>query len=210
MCTYERPSSSEQTSLDPVLVQQAQSSAELTVHLTFSRTESGLTTYETVSDCKKERGYDNVEANRKSSTVSEGRSGIQERARENTVLVSGEKGIQQPSTLCDEKEENNDHVYAVVHKERKGRASFEVSAREKTPGRPYEETSDLLVKRASCVDLKCQPPSLTQENRSSHQTESGLENNTEAAGNETPQAGGNIEYLYAVVDKTKKKKNRHR
>ena len=90
MCTYERPSSSEQTSLDPVLVQQAQSSAELTVHLTFSRTESGLTTYETVSDCKKERGYDNVEANRKSSTVSEGRSGIQERARENTRFPSQE------------------------------------------------------------------------------------------------------------------------
>ena len=65
-------------------------------------------------------------------------------------------------------------------------------------------------KRASCVDLTCQPPSLTQENRSSHQTESGLKNNTEAAGNETPQAGGNIEYLYAVVDKTKEKKNRHR
>ena len=143
---FERPSSSEQTSLDPVQVQQAQSSAELTVHLTFSRTESGLTTYETVSDCKKERGYDNVETNRKSSSVSEGRSGIQERARENTVLVSGDKGIQQPSTLCDEEEENKDHF---VHKERKGRASFEVSAREKTPGRPYEETSDLLVKRAS-------------------------------------------------------------
>lgn len=90
MCTYERPLSSEQTSLDPVQVQQAQSSAELTVHLTFSRTESGLTTYETMSDCKKERGYDNVEANRKSSTVSEGRSGIQERARENTRFPSQE------------------------------------------------------------------------------------------------------------------------
>ena len=48
------------------------------------------------------------------------------------MLVSGDRGIQQPSTLCDEKEENKDHVYAVVHKERKGRASSEVSAREKT------------------------------------------------------------------------------
>ena len=72
MCTYERPSSSEQTSLDPVHVQQTHSSAELTVHLTFSRTESGLTTYETVSDCKKERGYDNVGTNRKSSSVRRG------------------------------------------------------------------------------------------------------------------------------------------
>ena len=54
------------------------------------------------------------------------------------MLVSGDRGIQQPSTLCDEKEENKDHVYAVVHKERKGRASSEVSVREKTSGRPYE------------------------------------------------------------------------
>ena len=68
----------------------------------------------------------------------EGHSDIQERAGENTVLVSGDRGIQQPSALCDEKEENKDHVYAVVHKERKGRASSEVSAREKTSGRPYE------------------------------------------------------------------------
>ena len=203
MCTYEKPSSSELTSLDPVLVQQTQSSAELTVHLTLSRTESGLTTYETVSDCKRECGYDNIETNRKLSSVSEGCSDIQERAPENTVLVSGEKGIQQPPALCDQKEENKDHVYAVVHKERKGRASSEVSALEKTAGRPQEETSGLPVQWASCVD---QSPSLTPENGSSYQTDSGLDNNTEATGGETPQAGGNTEYLYAAVDKTKKKK----
>ena len=203
MCTYEKPSSSELTSLDPVLVQQTQSSAELTVHLTLSRTESGLATYETVSDCKRECGYDNIETNRKLSSVSEGCSDIQERAPENTVLVSGEKGIQQPPALCDKKEENKDHVYAVVHKERKGRASSEVSALEKTAGRPQEETSGLPVQWASCVD---QSPSLTPENGSSHQTDSGLDNNTEATGSETHQAGGNTEYLYAAVDMTKKKK----
>ena len=203
ICTYEKPSSSELTSLDPVLVQQTQSSAELTVHLTLSRTESGLATYETVSDCKRECGYDNIETNRKLSSVSEGCSDIQERAPENTVLVSGEKGIQQPPALCDKKEENKDHVYAVVHKERKGRASSEVSALEKTAGRPQEETSGLPVQWASCVD---QSPSLTPENGSSHQTDTGLDNNTEATGSEAPQAGGNTEYLYAAVDMTKKKK----
>ena len=201
MCTYEKPSSSELTSLDPVLVQQTQSSAELTVHLTLSRTESGLATYETVSDCKRECGYDNIETNRKLSSVSEGCSDIQERAPENTVLVSGEKGIQQPPALCDKKEENKDHVYAVVHKERKGRASSGVSALERTAGHLQEEASGLPVQWASCVD---QSPSLTPEDRSSHQTDSGLD--TEAAGSETPQAGGNTEYLYAAVDKTKKKK----
>ena len=185
-----------------MLVQQTQSSAELTVHLTLSRTESGLATYETVSDCKRECGYDNIETNRKLSSVSEGCSDIQERAPENTVLVSGEKGIQQPPALCDKKEENKDHVYAVVHKERKGRASSEMSALEKTAGRPQEETSVLPVQWASCVD---QSPSLTPENGSSHQTDTGLDNNTEATGSEAPQAGGNTEYLYAAVDMTKKK-----
>lgn len=186
-----------------MLVQQTQSSAELTVHLTLSRTESGLATYETVSDCKRECSYDNNETNRKLSSVSEGCSDIQERAPENTVLVIGEKGIQQPPALCDKKEENKDHVYAVVHKERKGRTSSEVSALEKTAGHPQEETSGLPVQWASHVD---QSPSLTPENGSSHQTDSGLDNNTEAAGSQTPQAGGNTDYLYAAVDMTKKKK----
>ena len=38
ICIYEKPSSSEQTSpVDPVLVQNTQSSVELTTHLTLSR-----------------------------------------------------------------------------------------------------------------------------------------------------------------------------
>ena len=37
-CTYEVPLSSELQSIDPVLIQQMQSSAELTVHLTLSQT----------------------------------------------------------------------------------------------------------------------------------------------------------------------------
>ena len=94
-CTYEVPQSSELQSIDPVLVQQMQSSAELTVHLTLSQTESGPATYETLSDCVKECEYDDVdETNRKSRSVSEGYSDIQERTPENTMLVSGDKGIQ--------------------------------------------------------------------------------------------------------------------
>ena len=58
--------------------------------------------------------------------MSEGYSDIQEKARENTVLVSGEKGIQQPLALCDKKEEGKDYVYAVVHKERKSGASQKI------------------------------------------------------------------------------------
>ncbi|XP_022807384.1 uncharacterized protein LOC111344421 [Stylophora pistillata] len=191
------PSTSEQLSIDdPVLVHQTQSSAELTVHLTLSRTESELATYETASDRKKECEVDNIDET-KSMLMGEGRSDFQEQARDNTTLVSGERGIKQPATLCSEKEENKDHVYAVVHKDRKGRASSEASTLKNTPDPPQKGTSGFLVNRASCVDCI---------DRLSHQTDSGLEKSKKAAGSKTLQAGGNIEHLYAAVDKTNKKK----
>ncbi|XP_027055389.1 uncharacterized protein LOC113682420 [Pocillopora damicornis] len=197
-CTYEVPLSSELQSIDPVLIQQMQSSAELTVHLTLSQTESVPATCETVGDCKKECEWDNIdETNRKSRSVREGYSDIQERARENTVLVSGEKGIQQPHTLRDNKEENKDHVYAVVQKERKDRASSKANTLKTPSDRPQEGTRGSPVNWGSYVDCV---------DRSSHPTDSWLGNNAKAAESKTPQAGGNIEYLYAAVDKTKRKK----
>ena len=106
--------------MDPVFGQQIQSSAEVTVHLTLSQTESGPITHDPASACKKECEHDHLdETNRRSWSMSEECSDIQEKARENTVLVSGEKGIQQPLALCDKKVEGKDYVYAVVHKERK-------------------------------------------------------------------------------------------
>ena len=194
-CTYEVSPSSELQSIDPVLGQQIQSSAEVTVHLTLSQTESGPITHDTASDCKKECEHDHLdETNRKSWSMSEGCSDIQERAREDTVLVSGEKRIEQPPAVCDKKEEGEDYVYAVVHKERKGGASSGASTLKKSSVRPQEGTG-LPVNRGSCVDCN---------DRSSHPTNSGLDKNTEAADSETLQAGGNSEY--AAVDKTKKKK----
>ena len=197
-CTYEVPLSSELQSIDPVLIQQMQGSAKLTVHLTLSQTESVPAAYETVSDCKKECEWDNIdETNRKSRSVREGYSDTQERARENTVLVSGEKGIQQPHTLCDNKEENKDHVYAVVQKERKDRASSKANTLKTPSDRPQEGTRGSPVNWGSYVDCV---------DRSLHPTDSWLGNNAKAAESKTPQAGGNIEYLYAAVDKTKRKK----
>ena len=197
-CTYEVPPSSELQSIDPVLGQQIQSSAEVTVHLTLSQTESGPITHDPASDCKKECEHDHLdETNRKSWSMSEGCSDIQEKARENTVLVNGEKGIQQPLALCHKKkEEGKDYVYAVVHKERKGGASSGASTLKKSSDHPQEGTGS-PVNRRSCVDCN---------DRSSHPTDLGLDKNTEAAESEIPQAGGNSEYLYAAVDKTKKKK----
>ena len=53
------------------------------------------------------------------------------------------------------------------------------------------------MNRGSCVDCT---------DFSSYPTESGLDNNTNAAESETPQAGGSIKYLYAAIDKKKKEK----
>ena len=169
-CTYEVPPSSELQSIDPAHIQQIQSSAALTVHLTLSQAESGLATYEEVSDCSKECVYDDTdESYRKKRPAGEECSDIKERAQENTELVSGEKGIQH-SPLCNKKEEERHHAYAVVHKERKERGNAEASTLIKSSCRPQEGTSRVSVE------------------------------------SETPQAGGSIEYLYAAVDKTKKKK----
>ena len=76
-----------------------------------------------MSDCSKECEYDDIdESYRKKRPAGGECSDIKERARENTELVSGEKGIQH-SPLCDKKEEERHHVYAVVHKERKERGN---------------------------------------------------------------------------------------
>ena len=99
--------------------------------------------------------------------------------------------------MCDKKEEEKDYVYAVVHKQRKRGAISGASTLKKLSDRPQERTSGLPVNRGSCVDCI---------GRSLHPTNSGLDNNTEAAESETPQAGGNSEYLYAAFDKTKKEK----
>ena len=197
-CTHEVPPSSELQSIDPVHVKEIRSSAALTAHLALSPTESGLATYQSVSDCKNECEYDDIaDTYRNSRPASEGYSDIHESAQENSVVVSGEKGKQQPTALCDKEEENKDHLYAVVHKERKGRASSEASALKKSSYHPQEEISGLPVNRRSCVDcIGC----------SSHPTESGLDNNTEAPESKTPQAGASIKYLYAAVNKTKNKK----
>ncbi|PFX13538.1 uncharacterized protein LOC111345921 [Stylophora pistillata] len=113
------------------------------------------------------------------------------------MRIRGKKGIEQPRTLCDEKEENKDNVYAVVHKERKGKNSSEASALKTSSGRPQEGASGLPVSQVSGV--RC-------IGRSSHQPDSGLDNIAKAVESETPQAGGNNEYLYASVDMTTKRK----
>ncbi|PFX13722.1 hypothetical protein AWC38_SpisGene22169 [Stylophora pistillata] len=199
-CTYEVPPSSEMQSIDPVHIQETQSSTELTVHLTLSQTESRLATHETRSDCKEESEYNDMdETNGNLRSGSEGCSEIQERERERekATMISGKKEIDQPPTLCGEKEENKDNVYAVVHKERKDKVNSEASALKTFPGRPQEGASGFPVYKASGVDCT---------GRSSHQTDLGFDNITKTAESETPQAGGNNEYLYAAVDMTTKKK----
>ncbi|PFX16635.1 hypothetical protein AWC38_SpisGene19073, partial [Stylophora pistillata] len=197
-CTYEVPPSSELQSIDPVDVQQTQISTELTVHLTLSQTESGLATYETGSDCKKESEHNDMdETNRKARSESKGCSKIQERERKKVMMVGSKQGIEQPPTLCAEKEEKKDSIYAVVHKERKSKVNSEANALKTSLGRPQEGASGLPVNKASHVDYT---------GRSSDQTDLGLDNIAKSAESETLQAAGKNEYLYAAVDMTTKKK----
>ena len=96
-------------------------------------------------------------------------------------MVSDKRGIEQPSSSCDEKEGKKDYVY----KKGKGRASSKAGALKNLPNHPRKGTSWLPGDRTSFI---------------------GLEVNTRTAMNETPKTGKNTDYLYAVVDKTKKKR----
>ena len=219
LCTYEIPSTSEQQSTDHVDVQQTRSCAELTVHLTLSRVETGLTTYETVRDCNEECDYATVEkSNRKLRPNEEGHSSPQDRKGKETES-EGVRGAseQAPTTVDDgdnDKEKEKDHVYAVVHKDRKGRASgasfhnkARCSLKEETSGLPVNRSSSVgPVSRLSSLGSGNRFSSMEPANRSSFATEKGVDINAEAAEEKTPGAGENTEYLYAVVDKANKKK----
>ena len=212
LCTYEIPSTSDEQSIDHV--HQTQSCAEHTVHI--SRMDAGPTTYETVSDHKKECEYATIDkSNRKSRSNGEGYSAHQDRKGTETESDGGRGALDQSPTSVDDgdndKEKEKEHVYAVVHKDKKGRASgassenrAQCSQQEGTSGLPVDRSSP--VGPGSLLSSGNRFSSMEPVNRSSLATETGLDINAAAAEEKTPGAGENTEYLYAVVDKANKKK----
>ncbi|PFX28326.1 hypothetical protein AWC38_SpisGene6915 [Stylophora pistillata] len=209
MCSYDKPLSAAQTSVDPVLVQQRQSPTEVTVNLTLSRTESDLATHEKVSECQNECKYVDIDdTHRKSRSAYEEFLDVQERTRNNSMPSDhpekGTSGLSVNPASCIEIEDytkaavnetlqagkNAEHLYEVLDNTNKKDHDYAVVHKQRN-GRVCSETCALK-----------ESPGRPQKGTS------GLPvNRASCVGiEETPQASEKAEYLYAVVDKRNKKK----
>ena len=190
------------------------SSSQLRVYVNLSPSEDGLDTYETVNEEKKEHTYDDVKNINGESKFhnSELLSHHQEAKMQNepsdgcliptdpSIMVHAERNLPSYRGNTMENDERKDHVYAVVHiQPEQGKVTF-------------------------CKDLVVQGESLDSTRPSQHYVNDGhseeFENfassgpekevtnsGTTAAGEPTTQSGDKSkEYLYAVVDKAKKRR----
>ncbi|XP_078370354.1 uncharacterized protein LOC144654129 [Oculina patagonica] len=185
----------------------------------------GLDTYETVDDCKKEHTYAAVKNTTKMSRPDRGESFTRE--EEAVSQTRPEDGYSPeldatkklethgvPDVNDEKQKENKAHVYAVVHRDGRGkvsRASCQAKAARcslKDDGSldPANRSSSVSGSPLSSVQSVDRMSSVNPVDRSSSAIETGL-NTNEAVPEEDALAGDKIKnYLYAVVDKTNKKK----
>ena len=188
-----------------------ESSSQLRVYLNLSPSEDGLDTYETVNEEKQEHTYADIKNSNGESRCdnSELFSHQQEARMQNepgdgyliptdqSIMVHAERNLQSYGDKSMENCERKDHVYAVVHiQPGQGKVTF---------------CKDLAVQGES-LDAK-RPSQLHTndekfENLASSIPEKEVTNSgTAAEGEPNTQSGDESkEYLYAVVDKAKKKR----
>ena len=212
-CTYKKPLSPGQQSVEHGRHLES-SAAEVTVHVTLSRTKAGLDTYETIGD-QQGPTYANIKqinmkylTNREQSSTHEDGTAKQTQSEDEHCLPLESSPLDATNKLeahgvadvkTAEKQENKDHVYAIVHKDSKGRDSA-ASVHAKTPcSKRLEPVSPACsavkpVNRSSTAD----PADHSYARPCSVE----LVNNPQEALEEDEKQ----DYLYAVVDKANKKK----
>ena len=212
-CTYKKPLSPGQQSVEHGRHLES-SAAEVTVHVTLSRTKAGLDTYETIGD-QQGPTYANVkeinkkyQTNREEYLTREDGTAEQTQSEDEHCFPLESSQLDATNKLeahggadvkTAEKQENKDHVYAIVHKDNKGRDST-ATVHAKTP----------CSKRLEPASTGCS--AVKPENRSSTADPADhsyarpcsveLVNNSQEALEEDEKK----DYLYAVVDKANKKK----
>ena len=191
-----------------------ESSSQLRVYLNLSPSEVGLDTYETVNEEKQEHTYADIKnSNGESRCDNSELSSHQQEARmqnepsdgyliptDQSIMVHTERNLQRYGDNSMENDERKDHVYAVVHiQPAQGKVTF---------------CKDLVVQGES-LDATRPPQLYTNdekfeefENLASSGPEKEVTNSgTAAEGEPNTQSGDESkEYLYAVVDKAKKKR----
>ena len=183
------------------------------MHVTLSRTEAGLDTYETIGD-QEGPTYANVKQNNKKSQIYREESlTYEERTPKQTQADDGycmplESSPMAATNKLDayevvdvkiaEKEENIDHVYANIQKENQGRDS-EASFHARTPCSNLESA----ILPSSAVKPANRSSSADPVNHTDARCSS-----VEPVNHSQDALPGNEKkaYLYAVVDKANKKK----
>ena len=211
-CTYKKPLSPGQ------LVEHGQhlesSAAEVTVQVTLLRTEAGLDTYETIGE-QQGPTYANVkqinlksQTHREESLTHEDGTAKQTKSEDGYCMPLESLPLNATNKLeahgvvdvkTAEKQENKDHVYAIVHKGNKGKDSA-ASVHTKTPFPKRLEPASLACSAVKPVNRSSTADPADHSDARPCSVE--LVNNSQEALVEDEKKA----YLYAVVDKTNKKK----
>jgi len=214
-CTYNKPSSSPGQQSDQHGRHLGSSAAEVTVHVTLSRTEAGPDTYETVED-QDGPTYANVkQTNRKSQThiedslTHEDGNPKQTQSEDRNCMplesspLDATKRLQAHGVVDVEtagKQESKDYVYAVARKDNKGRdsvASFQAR-------KPCSKQMEPAIRPNSAVEsakrLSSAPDPANHSDARCSSVEPLNHSQDALSGDEKK------EYLYAVVDKANTKK----
>ena len=202
-CTYKKPSSPGQDSVEHGRHLES-SAAEVTVHVTLPRSEVRQDTqYETIGN-QEGPTYANVkQTNRKFRTHEDGTT-KQTQSKDGHCMplesspLDAAKKLEADGEVDVEsagKQENKDHVYAVVQKDNKGRdAGASVNAR-----KPCSKSLEPAIRPCSSIESVNRSSSADPASHSVARCSS-LEPANHSQGDEKK------DYLYAVVDKANKKK----
>ena len=215
-CTYKKPLSPGQQSVEHRRHLES-SAAEVTVRVTLSRTKAGQGTYETIGD-QEGPTYANVtqinrnsksQTHREESLTHEDGTAKQTQSKdvhctplESSPLDATNKreahGVADVKTP--EKQENKDHVYAIVHKDNTGRAEGAASVHARAPSSKRLEPASRACSAVEPVNSSSSADPANHSDERPYSVE--LVNHSQEAlvGDEKK------DYLYAVVDKANKKK----
>ena len=212
-CTYKKPLSPGQQSVEHRRHLKS-SAAEVTVHVTLSRTKAGQGTHETIGD-QEGPTYANVtQINRTSQTHREESLTHGDGTAKQTQSKDGHCMPLESSSLdatnkreahgvadvkTAEKEENKYHVYPIVHKDNTGREGA-ASVHARTPSSKRLEPASRACSAVEPVNRSSSADPANHSDERPYSVE--LVNHSQEAlvGDEKK------DYLYAVVDKANKKK----
>ena len=215
-CTYKKPLSPGQQSVEHRRHLES-SAAEVTVHVSLSRTNAGLGIYETIGDQEEPTYADVTQINRKSQTRREESLIYEDGTAKQTQSKDGHCTPSESSPLdatnkreahgvadvkAAEKQENKDHVYAIVHKDNTGREGAASVPHARTPFSKHLEPASRPYSAVEPVNRSSSADPANHSDQRPYSVELVNHSQEVLVGDEKK------DYLYAVVDNRKKQEKR--